>query len=340
MKFLLYIFAIISMIACKETGQVIETETNDFTLVFASCSHQDMEQPLWKPISATNPDLFIWGGDNVYTDTDDLNKMKADYQKVWSNPDYAQLASKTTIIGTWDDHDYGKNDAGVEWGIKKGAQQVFLDFLKVSENDPRRNREGVYTSENFTTKKGTIKVILLDTRYFRDSLQKSNREGVRYDPWEKGEGGSVLGEAQWKWLKNELTDKKPDFTVIVSSIQFLADEHNWEKWGNFPDEVAKLHRAINNAVSKNIFILSGDRHLAEFSVSNTKELSYPLIDFTTSGMTKVYPNTPEDSNRYRVGHQVKQLNFGVIKFDFKNKKVTMEIRGEENKLYDRLVQKY
>ena len=35
---------------------------------FASCSHQDKEQPLWSEIARWDPDYFIWLGDAVYTD--------------------------------------------------------------------------------------------------------------------------------------------------------------------------------------------------------------------------------------------------------------------------------
>ena len=33
------------------------------------------------------------------------------------------------IIGTWDDHDYGLNDAGKEYDGKDFSQQLMLDFL-------------------------------------------------------------------------------------------------------------------------------------------------------------------------------------------------------------------
>ena len=35
---------------------------------FASCSHQDKEQPLWSEIARWDPDYFIWLGDAVYAD--------------------------------------------------------------------------------------------------------------------------------------------------------------------------------------------------------------------------------------------------------------------------------
>ena len=87
-------------------------------------------------------------------------------------------------------------------------------------------------------------------------------------------------------------------------------------------------------------ILSGDRHLAEFSVSDVKGLPYNLVDFTTSGLTHTYTESPDTPNRFRKGKLVKDLNFGVLKFDFQKKKVRMEIRGRENKVLEVLNQQY
>jgi alkaline phosphatase D len=350
MKNILSLFILFLLFSCKQISsekhlgedntENKKTEQIDFTIVFASCNDQDMKQPLWKPIIETKSDVFIWGGDNIYADTDDMNKMEAEYQKIKTNPNYVKLASMTQIIGTWDDHDYGKNDAGVDWKMKAEAQQLFLDFIDVPDNDIRRSREGVYHSQTFTADSGSIKIILLDTRYFRSPLQKSPIKGIRYKAWEKGTGETILGETQWEWLSRELEDNTSTFTIIISSIQFLADENGWEKWGNFPDEVKKMYQTLKNAKANNIFILSGDRHLAEFSVAEVEGLNYPLIDFTTSGMTKTYPNSPYEPNRYRVGNQVKQLNFGLLGFDFKNKKVKMEIRGANNYVFDVMEQEY
>ncbi len=350
MKKFIFILFLVALISCKSkttktsspsTDNINVLEDNShFTLVFASCNDQNREQPLWKPILDNDPDVFIWGGDNVYADTADMQKMKADYDKVLANPDYAKLAENTTIIGTWDDHDYGKNDAGLEWEKKDEAQQLLLDFLKFPENDPLRKQQGVYYAKNYQTEEGSVKVILLDTRYFRDSLKKSTVPGLRYEPWKEGEGGSVLGDKQWKWLEEELKDTTANFNVIVTSIQFLADEHGWEKWGNHPSEVKKMYKMLKNAKSKNLLMLSGDRHLAEFSKNTVEGLKYPLIDFTTSGLTHTFPDNPEGINRYRVGKEIRDINFGVLRFDFENEKVLMEIRGAENTLLESLEQQY
>jgi len=347
MKNTLFLLSILVLASCKETKQVVSSEKKNenipFTMVFASCSDQDREQPLWKPVISTNPDVFIWGGDNVYSDTDDMEKMASDYDKVWANKEYQTIAENTDIIATWDDHDYGKNDAGKEWHKKEEAQQVFLDFLKLPKDDPRRKREGVYHSQTFTTGSGSVKVILLDTRYFRGPLKVNpnpENEYERYIPWQEGEGGSVLGEEQWRWFENELKDDTANFTVIVSSIQFLSDQHGFEKWANHPSEVKKMYSVLKGAKANNILILSGDRHHAEVSVKEVTGLEDPLVDFTSSGLTHTWPGTPMDNNPYRVGEGTKQLNFGVLYFDFANEKVSYQIRGENNVLYEEFVQQY
>ncbi|MBT8263063.1 MAG: alkaline phosphatase family protein [Bacteroidia bacterium] len=342
--------AILALFSCGNPSEVkqantpenIFTEDNasNFTLVFASCNHQDRPQPLWQPILDTNPDVFIWGGDNVYADTDDMEKMKADYDKVSANPLYAKLKEQTAITGTWDDHDYGKNDAGVEWEKKDEAKEILLDFLGVSNDDPRRSREGVYFSETFNANGGSIKMISLDTRYFRSPLKKSDDLGRRYDSWGMDHQGTMLGDAQWKWLEEELKDDSADFTLIVTSIQFLSKEHGWEKWFNFPSEVEKMRELLKGAKARNIVLLSGDRHMAEISVDDESGLGYPLIDFTSSGLTHTWPHFSTEGNEYRVSNIIKRLNFGVLFFNFENRTVTFEIRGRNNFIFERFTQQY
>lgn len=336
------------MFACKQSVSYPKQDKNStdravndqFTIVFASCNDQDRDQPLWKPILENTPDLFIWGGDNIYADTDNMVKMKADYDKLLSNKLYNKLASTVTVLGTWDDHDYGKNDAGSEWEMKKESQQLFLDFLKIPEEDLLRSQEGVYYSRRFETPSGSVKIILLDTRYFRDPLKKSDRKGWRYDPWDNEEKMTILGEKQWNWFERELEDDSATFTIIVSSIQFLNDEHGYEKWGNFPSEIAKMNSVLQKAKARNIMILSGDRHMAEFSLTKLEGLSYDLVDFTTSGLTHTFPDSPPSPNRFREGKEIKDLNFGVLRIDFKNTAIQMEIRGKDNVLLEEFKVQY
>jgi len=311
----------------------------DATIAFGSCNNQRIENKLWIEVLKHHPDLWIWGGDNAYSDTDDMVKLKADYDKVLFNEDYIKLKKSTEITGTWDDHDYGLNDGGEEFHAKKGSQQLFLDFLGVPENDDRRKREGVYSSRLLEFPEGKIKVIVLDTRYFRSALTKSQNSKKRYQASVYGKG-TMLGEAQWRWFENELKTSKADFNLIISSVQFLSAEHGFETWGNFPHEVDKLKLLIKNSKARGVIMLSGDRHISEFSKTEIEGVSYPLIDFTSSGLTHVYSGFSGETNKYRILDVVPKLSFGVLNFDFKTKKVVMEMRGLNNVLQQKFLQGY
>ncbi|MEO1023034.1 MAG: alkaline phosphatase D family protein [Bacteroidota bacterium] len=311
-----------------------QDKTADFTIAFGSCNKASLDNPFWDNILTKKPDVWIWGGDNVYADTDDPNEMKIKYNQQLKVPAYKAMIEKIPVIGTWDDHDYGKNDAGAEYGMKENSQQLFLDFMGVSETDQRRNREGVYASHEYKTSQGKIKVIVLDTRYFRGPIERVNRT---YIP---NETGTILGEEQWKWLETELETSDARFNVIVSSIQILPAEHRFEKWANFPNERQRLFDSIRDSGAEGVLLLSGDRHISEFSKLEMEGLEYPLWDFTSSGLTHSYSSFKEEPNQLRVGDVVSSLSYGLLHFDFDAGQVIMQMRGESDVLIQEFTQIY
>ena len=323
----------------KKQNQVTRVSKNsDFTIAFGSCNKQNKTNVLWQEVKKNNPDLWIWGGDIIYSDTENMSKMKSDYETLLSQEAYKNLANKVPILATWDDHDYGVNDGGIEFPKKQEAQQLFLDFLGVSKNSARRSQEGIYYSKKCITTKGSINVILLDTRYFRTKLTKAKGKR-RYVPNKNGEG-TILGKEQWFWLQNELNNSKADFNVIVSSIQVLSSEHGFETWGNFPHEVDKLKETIISSKAKGVLLLSGDRHISEFSQTEVPNLLYKLTDFTSSGLTHAYTSYSGEPNKYRVQEVVNEISFGVLNFNFDDKFIDLEMRGRNNKLLQKMKQSY
>ena len=173
-------------------------------IAFGSCAKQDKPQPIWGAVIETKPQHFVFLGDNIYADTQDMDVMRAKYALLGKQPGYVKLRAMCQVHATWDDHDYGANDAGAEYTKKKESQQVFLDFFDVPKDDPRRSREGVYSSTVFGPPGRRVQLILLDARYFRSPLKTG------FKPGEPGEGSrgkyvpntdrdaTVLGETQWK----------------------------------------------------------------------------------------------------------------------------------------------
>ena len=336
------LFLILSLVSCKSSqfpsGSTAARE-GDFRIAFGSCNKTDMENPFWDDILGLEPDLWIWGGDNIYADTGDMDTLRAMYGAQKQVPGYRQLLEAIPVIGTWDDHDYGLNDGGADFPARAASQQAFLDFMGVPGDSPRRGREGIYTSHEYSTAGGSLKVIVLDTRYFRTPLRKDPGGAKRYIPNEEGEG-TILGEAQWAWLEKELRDSAADFNILVSSIQVLSGEHGFETWGNFPHEVQRLLRTIASSGARGVFILSGDRHISEFSRLDPGILPYPLVDFTSSGLTHAYRGFKGETNAYRVGEVVPVESFGQVVLDFRSKTATFQMRGDGGRVQQEFSQKY
>jgi alkaline phosphatase D len=345
MKKILFIFGFLVFIGCKtqDTKSTIITEKpvqNTFlTVAFGSCDNQKIKNELWSAIDENHPSVWIWGGDNVYSDTEDMQVLKKNYDIQKQDADYLKFIKNKIVLGTWDDHDFGANDGGEEYPFKRESQQLLLDFLGTPKSDPERKRDGVYTAKTIAVNGNKVKIIVLDSRFFRTKLTKATDSKKRFEPNKYGEG-TVLGNAQWKWLEKELQNSDAQFNVIVSSIQFLSDKHGFEAWGNFPHEIEKLEQLIVSTKAKGTFIISGDRHIATFSSKKISGLSYPLIDFTSSGLTHTYASFSGEENPYVKGEVIKDINFGLLKFDFENNKVIMEIRGKRNKLLQEYVQIY
>ncbi len=285
-----------------------DSSSNTFTVAFGSCNREDLPQVMWPFINMENPDLWIWLGDNIYGDSDVMDTLIAKYDRVLAEPGYQDLMSKAEILGTWDDHDYGKNDGGVEFWAKEGSQQAFLDFIGVSGDDTRRWRKGVYSSKQFAVGTSKIKVILLDSRYHRDPIERV--EGV-YQP---NSTGTVLGSEQWQWLEDQLTDSEADVHLIGNGIQFLAEQHRFEKWANFPNERKKLLELIAKTKPRGVILMSGDRHIAEISEVEVDGLGYPVRDITASGLTHSYEEAGDEQNKLRISPLIGMKNFGLLKF--------------------------
>ena len=264
-----------------------------------SCLDQDYPQPIWQSIKEEDLNYFIFLGDNVYGDTryGSLRKMKSAYDKQKKVlPDFLNDIS---IFSIWDDHDFGINDGGADYRFKRRAQELYLDFWEITKDDDRSNREGIYFSKNeiFFDKK--FKFIFLDTRFFRSKLKgkKSNYiENIEPD-------ATILGNAQWTWLENELKSDF-DFLFVFSSIQIIAKDHRFEKWSNFPNERAKLFELLEQFNDKTI-LFSGDRHRAGIYRKNG------IIEVTSSSMNKPGSSFSE-TDSYLIGKTYPQENYGVL----------------------------
>jgi len=309
-------------------------------ILFGSCGHQDKDIPIFNTINKEQGDLFIFLGDNIYGDTNDMAVLANKYQKLGAKPGFKALKEQTPIIAMWDDHDFGQNDAGKEYPHKEQSRQIMLNFWEEPANSERRTRaDGIYTSYMYGEGKQTVHVIMPDLRWNRDALnpvseleyytkRKLNNQGP-YSPTEV-KGASMLGEAQWQWLEQEL--KKPaTIKLIASSLQLLPDFTGWESWANFPDDRNRLFALIKKHKVNGVVIISGDTHWGEIS-KYQQNLDYPLIEMTSSGLTEKWKDV--SPNKHRVGNFTHNVNYGDLSIDWQqaDPAISLKLKGIDGKV--------
>lgn len=310
-------------------------ETPLHRIAFGSCAAQDQPQPIWSSIIAARPDLFIFLGDNIYGDTEDMEVMRAKYALLAAQPGYQRLLRTCPVLATWDDHDYGLNDGGSDYPRRRESQQVFLDFFNEPANSPRRRREGIYSSYLFGPPERSVQVLLLDTRYHRSPLVRRPRSQRGSGPYtgNPDPAATILGPEQWKWLESELV-KPAALRIIASSIQVVPEDHGWEKWMNFPHERERLFKLIRTSGAGGVLFISGDRHLAELSMMDGGA-GYPFYDLTSSALNRSSQVwRPYEENRHRVGTMNWGDNFGLIDIDWslRDPEIRLQIRDLEGEI--------
>jgi alkaline phosphatase D len=266
-------------------------------------------------------DVAVMLGDNIYADTTNANVMQAKYADRKDSSFWKELSSRP-LLATWDDHDFGWNDSGADYPMKREAQRLFRDFVDAPPDSELRGREGIYHVKMFGPPGQRLQIILLDTRYFRGTLSTGIHNAVpsggNYVP-SPDTNKTLLGEAQWRWLENQL--KVPaDVRIVVSSIQFISEFSGAEAWANLPHEKRRMLDLVERcerAFGGEILFISGDRHWAELSRLDRPDLP-PLYDLTSSALTQKHARGTPTPNRFRDGPTYHDANMGLILIDWKS----------------------
>lgn len=327
-RLLLPLVAISLMVSCqkKPTAKSQVEHSDEISIAFGSCGHQDKPMPMLDIATNLNPDAFVYLGDNIYGDTRLMDTLRAKYGRLGLKKEFKNLKAHTKLYATWDDHDYGENDAGRHYPFREESKQIFMDFWEVPENSERRKHDGIYGVEYI--QKGDLKVqlVLLDTRSFRDNLVRrqpqDTLEGHKNDyiPNDRPES-TVLGDQQWNWLKQVL-EQPADIRIMASSIQFSHQYNGWESWTNVPHEQQKMLDLIKSTGAEGTIFISGDVHWGEISKMDNGD-GYPIYDVTSSGITQTWDIV--EPNKNRIGKPVPHNNIGLIEITKFNNEIGINL---------------
>ena len=280
---------------------------------FGSCIRQDRDIPILQTVVAEHPQLFVFLGDNIYGDTQDMDVLSVKYEKLGGHPLFQQLRQRTQILATWDDHDYGVNDGGADYPQREASRDLFLRFWRPAEPTPQH--AGVYAASIQGPPGRRVQIILLDTRYFRSPLRHGPRRTG--GPWvpDDNPDKTMLGAEQWAWLEKQL-QQPAEQRIIASSIQFIAADAGQETWSNLPAEKRRMLQLLKKTAARNVMFISGDRHWSEFSVLKDTPQGI-LYDFTSSSLNQPHGRGTPTENPFRLQPATcHEENYGVLQFDW------------------------
>jgi len=243
-----------------------------------------------------------------------MDILKAKYAKLNAKEEFQNLRNQCMVLATWDDHDFGENDAGKHYPLKEESKEIFLDFWEEPKKSKRRKHDGIYHSLMFGKDAQKIQVILLDTRTFRNDLSLSDTDKQwkhDYKP-NTNPDSTFLGDQQWKWLEEQF-EIPAKIRIIASSNQFSHEYNGYESWTNVPHEQQKMIDLIKKTKASGVVFISGDVHWGELSKMEN-EGGYPIYDVTSSGITEVWDSVEPNENR--LGDTIRENNFGMINIDW------------------------
>lgn len=257
------------------------TDPPAFRFVVGSCAYvnePEFDRPgtpygdkyrIFTTIAAQKPDFMLWTGDNTYTREVDWNTRSGVLHRYTHTRSLAELQPLLGMIhhyATWDDHDYGPNDADRSYWLKRTTLETFKTFWG--------NPNYIFENEGVT---GTFQwadcqFFLMDDRWWRtpNDLKQGQRE--------------YLGKKQLDWLIDALAGSKAPFKFVVVGGQVANPSAIFENYANYAEERAELFRRITEANVPGVMFLSGDRHHSVLWKQD-RFGNYPLYDVTISPLT-------------------------------------------------------
>lgn len=232
--------------------------TGTWRVAVGSCSKDD-DQPIFATILDAEPDLFVFGGDNHYANTDKLPALRAAYRWALERPERAEMVANVPILATWDDHDFvGNNTDGTAEG-RDVAARAFAEYWGHALHG-LQGTPGIFSRTTW----GDVDLFLVDDRYYR------------------GIDDSMLGEAQLAWLMEGLASSTATFKLVVSGSQWTSEGSD-DSWASFPEEREALFDFLDERGVTGVVLISGDKHRSEFRWLPRRN-AYALPEITSSNL--------------------------------------------------------
>jgi phosphodiesterase/alkaline phosphatase D-like protein len=221
----------------------------NFRIAFASCAATGSNSGVFDAIRAAGPDLFVHMGDLHYRNisANAPERFRRAYDEVMRSATQGRLYRSVPIAYTWDDHDFGGNNANGSSASRPAALAVYRQFVP---HYPLESGETTGIFQAFGM--GRVRVIITDAR----SQRTSN--------WGAPPSRTILGARQLQWLKDQLAAAaSAPLVVWVNTVPWIARERSGsDDWGSYAAERRDIANHIQRlGLTQRLVMLSGDAHM-------------------------------------------------------------------------------
>ncbi|MCA9632154.1 MAG: alkaline phosphatase D family protein, partial [Myxococcales bacterium] len=257
-------------------------------IALGSCSRL-LPQPIFTPILAAQPDLFLFVGDNNYANTRFRAALRWNYQRFRRLRERADLLAGTPTLAIWDDHDFLANNSN---GTCPGRDEALAAFREYWANPAYGlpDAPGVF----FRHRWGATELFMLDCRMYRPDVGDAGRTCTpEPDPPALPISGGPLGPDQEAWLFDALGASDATFKLVACGSRFTP-AGSLDSWASFPEARARLLQALEDDAIGGVVFLSGDIHRSLFSLVPGVAYSVPEIVSSplATARSSCNPNAP------------------------------------------------
>ncbi|MEW4453555.1 alkaline phosphatase D family protein [Bremerella sp. JC817] len=252
---------------CYFTTSPEPTKPGKVCLAFGSCASNNPSK-LWKQMEDQGAEALVLLGDTPYIDTTNLDVARAKHRQFLQVPELAAMIRHTPTWGTWDDHDFGRNDSDGRLKGKENTRKAFVEYRALREFG--HDQSGIYTKFEY----GPVDVFLLDTRWFART-EKSFADASKL---------TLLGKEQWKWLQESLLASTAPFKLLTCGM-IWDDKENGESddWGTYTHERDAVYQFIADNKIPGVVLIGGDIHCSRLLKYKTEQtIGYPMYQFIVS----------------------------------------------------------
>lgn len=243
------------------------------TAGFVSCAN-DSTESVWAEMMRLNVDRVFFMGDTPYVDRIDVRQLqpaREQHRHFISTPNMAKLIRSRPTGATWDDHDFGRNNANgvfIDIGGNRSANalQSFREYRAHAQFG--NGNEGIYHADDM----GIMQVFLLDPRYFS---QKTPSPVHPDHP-------TCFGPDQWNWIRQALKESRATFKVLAMGQiwQRKKNSENDDMFTYYVERDALLDFVRDEQIS-GVVTFGGDIHVSRHLLA-PRRLGYDLHHFISS----------------------------------------------------------